>query len=304
MGQSKQGANWIFQPLLMIVLLPVAASQLLGAVEDKSKEKLPSVFTHLALAQEIFEILVYPARVEPKVHAAVLADADGVVTAIHAPLGTRVRAHQPLVTVQNIDPAYRYAPMTVLSPLSGIVGHVDVTVGSRVSRGDKLFLVTDPKQVRVTIEVASHDLEFVTAGLMGELKIADSDLPARLRVKGVSPYVDPMTGTAACEIEILSTPAGFRMTPGLIGRASFKANVHRGIVLAESAITYRGKTPFVRIVTTGISHHVQVSLGHKQSGFVEILKGVKPGDDVIERSSGFVADGERVLAEKAPAGEG
>jgi len=94
-----------------------------------------------------------------------------------------------------------------------------------------------------------------------------------------------------CELE--ATNAALPL-PGSIARVTFKANVRQGISISDTAITYRGKDPFVRVVTNGKAKLVAVVLGRKQAGTVEILKGLKPGDDVVERTSKFVADGESV----------
>ena len=288
----------------LIGALGLAAAWLSGTLFGQpipavaEKDKTPSVFVRPIKPEDLSEVLIYPARVEPKINAMVLADADGVITAIHTPLGATVRSGQALLTLKNVDPAYRYAPMTVYAPVGGVVGSVEITVGSRVSRGEKLILVTDPNQVRVTMEVAAHDLAMVKPGLTGELRVQGTDVPYKVKVHGVSPFVDPSSGTAYCELDALGAR---KPTPGLMGRAVFRANPRKGFVVSESAVTYRGRDPFVRVVREGVSKFSPVILGRKQEGRVEITKGVAVGDEVIERASGFVADGEKVAVEREPA---
>lgn len=242
--------------------------------------------------KELSDTLTYPARVEPQIRAAVTSETDGVVSKIVAPLGSSVKTGTRLLVIRNTDPVYQYSPVKVTSPVSGIVSRVDVTEGSRVARGDKLLLVTDPSQVRVIVEVAAQDVPLVQAGLETELKFTSGLAPLKLRVRGISPFVDPATGTAVCELEILK--GGKLPPPGVIGRVDFRVNVRKGFSIPDSAITYRGKDPYVRVVKDGKAKLVAVIIGKRQSGIVEITKGLAPGDIVVERSSGFIADGEEV----------
>jgi HlyD family secretion protein len=199
--------------------------------------------------------------------------------------------------IRNTDPIFNFAPMSVSSTVDGVVSKVEVTEGSRVQRGDKLLLVTDPEQVRVAVEVTSLDVGFIKPGLAAELRIPGLDKVLALKVKGISPFVDPATGTASCELELANrtNKKGNVLPPlGVIGRVYFRVNIRKGISISDSAITYRGKDPYVRTVVEGKAKLVPVVMGRKEAGFVEILKGLKDGDQVIERSSSFVADGEAV----------
>src|SRR5262249_47030293 len=85
-----------------------------GAAPDKAAAV---VFGKAVQSTELFEVLSYPARVVPKVNSTVLAEVDGVVTRIHAPLGQSVGRRQKLITISHTDPVYQYAPVTILSPI-------------------------------------------------------------------------------------------------------------------------------------------------------------------------------------------
>ena len=259
----------------------------------------PIVFINKIKPVELAEVLTYPARIEPRIRASVVAEADGVVTRIIAPLGKPVKAKSGLLVIRNSDPVYQYAPMIVTSPVAGVVSRVEVTEGSRVARGDKLVLVTVPSDVSVVVQVPAQDLRSIHPGSTAELTIpGEMSLsgPIKLKVKGLSPFVDPGTGTAACELEPVSSKDSFKSLPpaGAIARVTFRVNVRTGISITDNAITYRGKDPYVRVVRDGKSRLVAITAGRKQGGMIEVLKGLREGDNVVERTSGFIADGEAV----------
>jgi multidrug efflux pump subunit AcrA (membrane-fusion protein) len=258
------------------------------------------VFGKAITLENLSDELTYPARVDPKVNSTVLADADGVVTKIPALLGQRVRARQTLIVLTHTDPVYQYAPMKVFSPISGVVSAINVAEGTQVNKGDKLASVTDPKKLRVVIEVPAEDLSSLKRGMPAEFKITGRPDPIAVRLQGVSPFVDPATGTATCEFDVDSSRE--TLAPGIVGRVVMKVHQRSGIRIPEYAVVYRNQAPFARIYEKGKVRFSALKLGKKQDGFIEVMSGIKERDVVVERSSRFVADGEAVQLDSGPQG--
>lgn len=262
-----------------------------GSVHAKptpvEKEKPAIVFVTPVKKTELFDLLSYPARVEAKINTTVLADADGIISKIHAPLGKKVSRRQRVMTITHTDPVYEYAPVSVTAPVAGIVSLVNVSEGSQVTRGQKLALITDPGKVKLTVEVPAADLPQVSSGMSGEFKVAGSDQKFPVKIRGISPFVDPATGTATAEIEFATKDA---IAPGVVGQVTFKANQHSGISIPEHALVYKGSDPFVRLVQGEKAKWVAVQLGRKQRGHVEIMKGLEENASLIERASKHVGD--------------
>jgi len=265
------------------------------------KEKGPLVFVAPVQTTEIFDTLVYPARLIPKINATLLSETDGIVTQIQAPLGRTVRAHQAVLTITNTDPVYNYAPLRVLSPVSGVVSSVEVTEGSRVIRGQKLATITDPNQIRIDIEVTASDLGAIHTDMAGALRIASRVDSIPVTIRGISPFVDPATGTATAELELADKSSRKTddplLLPGVVGTVDFRAHDHRGIEIPEYAVIYRGQNPFVRIVENSKAHFLPVTLGVSRHGNIEITKGLDPGAVLLVRANTYVGDGESVTVQ-------
>jgi multidrug efflux pump subunit AcrA (membrane-fusion protein) len=273
-----------------------------NSVAFASVQKKPVVNVRALELSEMADTLTYPARIEPRIRAAVLAEAEGVVSRIMAPLGSQVKAGAVVLVLRNTDPVYQYSPMQITSPVSGIVSSIEVTEGSRVNRGEKLALVTDPTQLRLVVEITAQDMAMMHAGLEGQMLVPGSKTgeTINVRVKGVSPFVDPATGTASCELEFSAahkTPHSLNLMAGSISRVSFRTNIRKGLSIAESAVTYRGSQAFVRVIENSKAKYVAVVLGRKQGDVVEIVSGLKRGDQVVERTSAYISDGEAVEIE-------
>ncbi|HEX4926321.1 MAG TPA: efflux RND transporter periplasmic adaptor subunit, partial [Bdellovibrionales bacterium] len=278
---------------------------ILVALSPAARANPKTVFVNAVKPQELFDVLTYPARVESKVNAQVYSESDGVVTKILMPVGERVKSGEKILVVKHTDPLYNYAPVALTSPVAGVVSQIKVTVGSRVNKGQLLVSVTDPTSVHASLEAAALDLAVLKKGLEGEAKVQGRAETLKLEIARISPFVDPATGTATAEVEFVSKKD--LPPPGSVVQVSFKVNPRHAIVLPEHAIFYRGSDSFVRLVESGKSKRVPVKLGRRQRGRVEVSEGLKTGDQVIERASGFIADGDEVkieVAEDAKAAEG
>lgn len=256
------------------------------------------VFVRPATLTELYDQLSYPARVVSKVNTSILAESDGVISQIFAPLGKRVSKRERLLMIRHTDPVYQYAPLVVSAPVGGVVSFLEVSEGTQVTRGQKLASITDPKKIRITVEVPASDLSVIRAGLMGDYKSSGSEQSLAVRVHGVSPYVDPASGTASAELELDAQNTGAVLPPGSLGQVSFKVNQRSGFQVVDSAVIYKGKDTFVRVLDEGKSIQKSVKLGKKFRGNVEILTGLTQNAKIIERSSRYVADGEAVQVEE------
>jgi multidrug efflux pump subunit AcrA (membrane-fusion protein) len=267
-----------------------------AAVANDDKSKPAIVFTSVVKKSDLFDQLSYPGRVVSKVNTIVLSEADGVISKIFASLGQGVRRRARIVQIEHTDPVFRYAPVTVISPVSGVVSSVEVTEGTQVTKGQRLATITDPAQIRIVAEIPSPDLPLLRAGDSGELRLTADGKPITVRVTGISPFVDPATGTASCELEILDGAKALR--PGQVGQLSFKASAHQGIEVPDYAVVYKGQATLVRIVEGGKAHQLKVALGRKQKGRIEITDGLRENSVLIERASRFIDDGETVTVQQ------
>ncbi len=266
---------------------------------EKQAKKLPSVFITKVQLQQISDILTYPARVHSKINSTILSENNGIISQVLVTLGQKVQARQPLMILSHTDPVYQYAPVRVLAPISGIVSSMDAMQGSHVVVGQALASVINLSQIEIQTEVPAQDLSLIKKGMRGEFKIAGQEQSFQVEVLGTSPFVKPGTGTASAKLKIASS-VNQVLSPGIQGQVSFKTHSHQGFLIPDTAIVYRGKNTFIKIVENKKTKQLPVELGSKQRGYVEIIKGLFSGAEVIERSSRSVAEGESVNVELSP----
>lgn len=269
-----------------------------GSFSLAAVEVIPVVQVQKVALSESSETLSYPARVESRVSATILAEIEGVVRQV-AVLGAQVKKGQVLFKIQQLDPVYQYAPAKIVAPVSGVVSQVEVNLGTQVARGQKIATVVDPSQLRVTLEVPGSDLGKVGNSAKVTFTTSSNETPEELSFEGISPLVSPSTGTATANL--LFKNKNLKLSAGTLGKVQIVLKGSSSIQVPEQAVVYKGAKPFVRIVdANNIAKYKEVELGQRQAGKVEIKKGLSVNDTLIERASKYVQDNKSVKVEANP----
>jgi HlyD family secretion protein len=260
----------------------------------------PQVVIEKLEKKNLFDLLIYPARIETNTHGVILSEVAGVIDTLDANFGDKVKKGQLLARIRNLDPVYRYRPVEVRSTIDGVLSARNVTRGTHVGIGQELFQVVDPTDFKITIEVASQDLGLLSIDDKGQLTLRGFQERPEVQVIGISPLVNSATGTARVELSLVE--GSIPLPIGAIGRVEIQTNSKEGMIVLNDAIFYRGQKAFARVVDAGgvVSIH-EVSLGRKRSDKVEILDGLNEGQLLVVRSSGFVRDGSEVIITNPPA---
>lgn len=273
---------------------------LLPAVSNAAIPKKASVLLLQAKSQEFSDNLQFPGRVRSRVNDVMTSEIEGKVIKIEKPLGSKVKKGDVILVLQNTDPVYRYAPIRLRSLSNGFLTSLDVTLMTKVERNQKLFTVTDPQNLLVEVEIPARDLLSLHNGMKGDFRL-DPTRPDSIpvEIEGLSPAVDLTSGTATAELRPLEKIELLRQ--GQLGQISLKTNVRQTFVVPESAIVYRDDKSFLRVFEGGKVQRRPIALGRRVGGTYEITQGLKGGEQIITRTSRFVADGEEVEIQKSEA---
>lgn len=290
---------------LVVIIFLTQSCLLLAATQAKVEAKPKAIF------QEISEIadtkkLLFPALVEAKVNSQITADFDAYVKKVLKPIGATVKASEVIMYLENKDPAFTYAAVAVRAPVSGVLSQMDVQQMSKVSKGERLFAVISPKLLKISVEVPSSQVALLKAGAEGTFKSSGLDEQLPVKVIGVSPVVDPRSGTATAVIEF--DQAKFKNkevnlpSAGTVGQVLFETVLGKVILIPENSLSYFEGKPTVRVIDAqNKSHRRAIELGEQREDLFVIKAGLKTGDKVVVRSNRNLKDDEEVEAENSNA---
>jgi multidrug efflux pump subunit AcrA (membrane-fusion protein) len=231
----------------------------------------------------------------------VMPKVAGRVTEIARTEGAYVKAGDPILYIVNDIPGMDYKPGPVLSPISGVVGKVNVEVGQTAAPGMPVATVASyADRIRVRAAVSDADLPYVKTGATADVSV--SAIPDQVfsgRVTQVSPMVDAASRSATVEVTLSNSQ--HRLVPGMTANVRLVVERREHVVAVPlSALFSTDKTRAVIIDgTTARSRPIQTGLVGDE--LVEIVSGIQPGDKVATVGKERVQDGETVRPVEAGA---
>jgi len=189
---------------------------------------------------------------------------------------------------------WRLSKTVIRAPFSGIVSHREITVGKHVRPGDSLFTVTDFDPLIADIYLPEKEVMSLDRGRGVQITSkADENVKFQGRIRQISPVVDTATGTVKVTVEAVRPPANIR--PGAFVQIDIVKETHPGaIVLPREAIIRELQKSHVFVADGSKAVRRDVTLGIEEGTNVEVLGGVKPGEQVIVAGQGGLKDGSKI----------
>jgi membrane fusion protein (multidrug efflux system) len=175
----------------------------------------------------------------------------------------------------------RLQELRVLAPFAGRVGLRQVSVGALVQPGTVVTTLDDISRVRVEFSVPEL---FVARVRVGSPVVARSGAFGDRRFEGRVAVVDTRIDTATRTIRVISEfdNADEALKPGLFMTVDIELERRDGaLLIAEEALDPIGDRNFVYVVRENRARRVEVRLGQRMPGEVEVLSGLSAGDPVV-----------------------
>jgi Cu(I)/Ag(I) efflux system membrane fusion protein len=181
------------------------------------------------------------------------------------------------------------------SPMEGDVIVKRIINGQRVTAGEELYRIADHSHVWVIADIAEADLPAVPVGSGATVTVrAYPSEPIEGTVTFIYPELRAETRTARVRIE-LSNP-GDRLKMDMYADVVFHAKGGRVVTAVPSDAVIDSGTRQVVLVAKGEGRFEPrpVKLGRHGSGYVEVLSGVREGEEVVTAAN-FLIDAESNL---------
>ena len=189
-------------------------------------------------------------------------------------------------------------PRTIdwLAPAGGTVIVKRIINGQRVVAGDELYRIVDLSNVWVIADVAEGDLADIKLGTRASVTFrAYRNQPVDGVVTFIYPEVRTETRTVRVRIEVANPDE--RLKPDMYADVVFHADAGEASVTTVplSAIIDNGTRQIVLVAKgEGRFEPRPVKLGRRSDGHVEIVDGLKPGEEIVTTAT-FLIDAESNL---------
>lgn len=199
----------------------------------------------------------------------------------------------------------RLAKGVVLAPLDGVVAMRAINVGdlaSDAATGKPIFRIVDNRLLNLTVTVPSVDSAKVKVGQSLEFSV--DSLPGKTfsgRVMFVNPELSPDDRSLKVIAEVRNQPE--LLKAGLFAKGRIVTGARQNLLLiprsAISGLDLSANRGIVHTVSAGVAKRREIFTGAVSGELVEIVSGLKTGEQYVIRGGFNLQDGDRVAVVKS-----
>lgn len=226
--------------------------------------------------------------------ATVMARFPGPIRALRANVGDPVRAGQPLAVIESNLSLTNYS---VPAPLSGVVLARNASVGAVATEGMALFEIADLSDLWVNLNVFGNDVQLIAPGVPVTVTRMSDGASVEATIERLLPSTATASQSTVARATIHNRDGLWR--PGSAVQAWITVDRHpAGLVVPLTALQKADGADVV-YVRQGEAYSTRpVKLGRRDARQVEILAGLKAGEQVVVEQSFLIkADIEKSSAE-------
>lgn len=170
----------------------------------------------------------------------------------------------------------------VVSPISGRVTAENVSLGAFVQPETELFRVADPSKIQIEAAVGPLDAQRLAPGDRAIVELPDGRT-VEARVRAITPGLAGETRSATAVLDVPgSLPPGLGVRVRLLPS---RGDVSNAIVVPEDALQSLEGRDVVFVRTPKGFRAQTVRIGQRSAGRVEILTGLKPGEQIATKNA-------------------
>ncbi len=183
---------------------------------------------------------------------------------------------------------------TITSPITGIIQHLDATVGLQLSIGAPVARILKTDKLKAVIGIPESDVNAVLH--LDTIDISIQALGNKI-ITAKKHYLSPIPKNMArlYELELEITNDDGTILPGMFVRGDIvKRTIPAAIVVPFYSIISRNNEQFVYVEEDGVARKRPVQLGIMEQWMVEITTGLSPGEHLIVEGHRDIEDGQKI----------
>ena len=194
--------------------------------------------------------------------------------------------------IKNIEESGKtIRTLTLYSPVSGFITQKMAVAGMKVMPGEKLFDIADLSNLWVIADIYEAELALIKVGDKAAITLAY--LPGReiySQIDYIYPSITAETRTVKVRLKLNNQ--NNQLKPQMFTNVEIKINLGKKLMIPESAVIDTGKSMVAYVdLGNGAFEPREIKAGLRTDGYIEVLRGLKPGEKVVS-SANFLVDSE------------
>jgi multidrug efflux pump subunit AcrA (membrane-fusion protein) len=284
--------------LLVVAVLIVVRAGKKSEVDAALAAKLEvtvAVETARATTGPIEETRPFLGKVISTSEVMVFSKIAGKVVSVPAKVGSKVGAGSTIAVIDYDQPGMKFRYYDAYAPIAGEVSAVMVNVGDMVSPAAPLAVVVKPSSVKIQMSVPADTLAVMYKGMPVKVTARGSSFETvEATVANLPASLSAETHMALVEVHPNDKASGLRA--GMFATVDVPIARHdNALLVLPSAIRRVSGRDVAYVAAGGVVRLRPVKVGLMRADAVEILEGLKAGDEVICSANGDLADGVKIV---------
>ena len=169
----------------------------------------------------------------------------------------------------------------IVAPFSGVLGYTGLTEDIFVS--DNIFIITldDNSTIYSDIKIPESYAPFIKKGLPVEAKVSSyGDKIFKGKIDFISSRINADTRSLLSRISINNED--LELLSGSLLEITVKFNLRDALSVPDTSIMMEGEKSYIyKVSDENITNKIQVAIGLRSDGKVEILSGLNEGDQIV-----------------------
>ena len=181
--------------------------------------------------------------------------------------------------------------VVIKAPISGVISEKNVNVGQIINQGAVLAKINDISYVFATIQVPQEKINDIEVGKPAEVTLEDNNTVHNGTLDSIDLSGDSTLRVFNCKIKMENSNK--ELLPGEYAKVNFSntENNNKVITIPVSSLAGSEGDYYVFINDNGVASKVSVDIGDADENNVEIISGVKEGDEIICTNMSSLKDG-------------
>lgn len=303
----KTNTHRFFAVRAVLVLAAIAAALVScgGQGEKKAKEEqappetIYAVNSYLVEAGNLDAYLEFGGDVAASSSVDILPDAAGKIASILAREGQFVQRDQIIARVDPSRPGLNYETSPIRAPISGTITSLPFSVGATVAPSVSIGKISTANDLEVSIDVAER---FVSRIRLNQTALLSFDaypsetFPAR--IVEISPVLNTVSRSMTVKLRLSAQDA--RIKIGMYARVKLITDERKNvIVIPYESMTRRAGDTYVFAIDRNAEGGARVTMidvdeGVRVDDRIEILAGLKAGDEIVVKGQTLLNNNSRV----------
>ena len=183
--------------------------------------------------------------------------------------------------VKKGDLILNLASGKILAPFDGIIGYTGLTEDIFIS--DNIFIITldDNSTIYSDIKIPESHAPFIKKGLPVEAKVSSyGNKIFKGKIDFISSRINADTRSLLSRISINNQD--LELLSGSLLEITVKFNLRDALSVPDTSIMMEGEKSYIyKVSDENITNKIQVDIGLRSDGKVEILSGLNEGDQIV-----------------------